>query len=892
MSHKKGHPPKLATWLLKQFCREEHLEILLGDLEELFFQRLQTNGPAYARWRYLSDVVSLFRPFAWKRIRINTFSNQTIMLSNHFKIALRSLLKHKFYSLINIGGLALGLAAFLLILAFTHHESHFDEKHPHADRLYRVNQTAIWTPEGGQMGSTPPPLAAALINNFPEVEAVTRINTPGRQLVRYENGRGQELAFNETQILAADSNFFQMFAFSLKEGHPETALTGPSKVILSHKTALKYFGDEPALGKTLEFGEERIPMQVSGVTHPQDDQLHFNFDFLISMPSNPNVEEFDWSWIWTQMVTYARLKSPDSKNQVEEKMKSLAQSHVIPSLSRLGMSFEEFIKDKGGWNFYLQNVKDIHLYSQDIGNRIGPVGNIAIIRLLRITTLFILLIAILNFVNLATARASTRAKEIGVKKTMGAMRQSLIQQFLIESITVTFIATLLACGLLHMLSWIIASLSGIQIPVEQYWQPNILVLLLPIPIVIGLLAGFYPALYLSAFNPIRVLKGNLGSGSFKKPILRNILVTAQFTISIALMAGTVLIHQQLNFVENKSLGFDHENILVINNAEKLGNQIKSFRDEALELPEVRYASLAMDMPGRGAWEDFYTREGSNTRLSISQNKIDEYFFPAMNFSLVAGRTFEKGRGADKDGLIINETTARLFDWENEEALGKRIIYPGFSGELKVIGVVEDYHLQSLRQDIMPMMFFNLEADIWGDQRVVAIKYIQENEDALLSKLEQNWENMTDNVPFEYSFFTEEIAELYAQERSLSGLFSIFTSFSLFIAIIGLIGLLAFSTEQRKKEIGVRKVLGATRFQIFSLINRQYIGLFLLALLLAVPLSWKSMQGWLDSFAYRIDVSVFVYFVAGGIVILLSVISVSYLSLRIAATDPAEVLKDE
>jgi len=881
----------LATWLLKRFCREEHLEILLGDLEELFNQRTRSRGLMQARWSYVKDVISLFRPFAWKRIRLHSHSNPSIMLSNHFKIALRNLFKYRFYSLINVSGLALGLAACLLVLAFTQYESRFDHQHPYAERLYRVNQTAIWSPEGGRMGSTPPPLAAALQKDFPEVEAVTRINTPGPQLVRHKKENGQVLAFNESQVLAADSNFFQMFAFPLKEGHPATALTGPYKVILSHETALKYFGGQPALGKTLEFGEDRIPMEVTGVTQPQDEQLHFHFDFLMSMPSNPNVEKMDWSWIWTQMATYARLKSSEAEEMVEKKMKALADHYVVPSLSRLGMSFDDFIKNKGGWNFYLQPVTDIHLYSQDIGNRIGPVGNIAIVQLLRVTALFILLIAILNFVNLSTARAGTRAKEIGVKKTMGALRQNLIQQFLIESVTVTFIATVLALGLLHLLRWLIAYLAGIDIPVDQYWRPELLVFLLPFVLLVGILAGFYPALYLSAFNPLKVLKGKL-SGGAKNPVLRNVLVTAQFTISIALMAGTVLIYQQLEYIENKNLGFEHENVLVINHAEKLGNQIKSFRDEALELPEVRYASLAMDMPGRGAWEDFYTREGSNTRLSISQNKIDEYFFPAMNFSLVAGRTFEKGRGADKDGLIINETTARLFDWENEEALGKRIIYPGYPGELKVIGVVEDYHLQSLRQDIMPMMFFNLKADMWGDQRVVAIKYMQENEDTLLSKLEQNWENMTDNVPFEYSFFTEEIAELYAQERSLSGLFSIFTSFSLFIAIIGLIGLLSFSTEQRKKEIGVRKVLGATKLQIFSLINRQYIGLFVLALLLAMPLSWQSMQGWLNSFAYRVDVSFWVYLLAGGVVIILSIMSVSYLSLRIAATNPAEVLKDE
>jgi putative ABC transport system permease protein len=885
-------PSKFAVWLLKKFCKEEYLEVFLGDLEEMFYERAQKMSSRKARWLHLLGVLSLFRPFALKKVRLLTyFSNQSIMLRNHFKIALRSLKKNTFYTAINIFGLALGLAAFFLVFIFTQFESSFDQHHPHADRLFRVNQTNIWAPEGGSMSSTPPPLAAALLKDYPEVEDVTRINTPGSRLVRHTTEYGKLLAFNEEDVLAADSNFFEFFAFPLIEGDPQTALVGPNKVVLSQETAQKYFGYQDALGKVLEFGDERIPVEVSGVALEAPDNSHFDFDFLLSMPSNPNVERMDWSWIWTQMVTYARLKSPDAKDALEGKLTALSDQYVVPSLSRLGMSFDDFIKTKGGWNFYLQNVQTIHLHSQDIGNRIGPIGNMAIVQLMKVVALFILLIAILNFVNLSTARASTRAKEIGVKKTLGAMRTDLIQQFLVESITIATVASFMAVGIVPVLGWSIHYLTGIDIPFEQYWQPELFLWFIPIPFIVGILAGFYPALYLSAFRPIKVLKGRL-AGGMKKSRLRNLLVTTQFTISIALMAGTILVYQQLKYIENKNLGFEHENILVINHANKLGHQIESFRNEVQAFTEVSEAALAMDMPGRGTWEDFYTTEGTNTRLSISQNKIDEFYFPAMGFSLVAGRTFEEGRGEDQSGLIINETTARLFQWTNEEAIGQKIIYPDYPGDLKVIGVVEDYHLQSLRQEIMPMMFFHMDTDVWGDQRVVAVKYQGENEDQLLSKLEQSWNRMTDDVPFDYSFYTEEIEQLYAQERSLSGLFSIFTGFSLFIAIIGLIGLLSFATEQRKKEIGIRKVLGASKLQIFSLLNKQYMGLFLLALILAIPLSWQQMQNWLNAYAYRVDVSVFVYLIAGIIVITLSLVSVSYLSLRIAATNPVEVLKDE
>lgn len=816
---------------------------------------------------------------------------QTGLYYNHFKIAFRNLRKNGRYTFINLLSLAVGLSACLLVFSYTRFERSFDQTHPEADRLYRVNQTAIWDPEGGVMGSTAPPLAALLKEKFPEVEDAVRINTPGGRTVRYQRSNGSALAFNESSVLAADSNFFDFFAFSLQEGNPQTALLGVNKVVLSAETAEKYFGTEPALGKVLEFGDERVPVEVSGVTSPQAENLHFNFDFLLSMPTNPNVERFDWSWIWTQVVTYVRLQDGAPPAVLQDKLANLGDAYVKPSFGRLGMDFEDFVSAKGGWNFYLQNVQDIHLESVNIGNRVGPLGDRAVVKLMNLVALFILLIAVLNFINLSTARAGTRAKEIGVKKTMGALRHTLVGQFLTESILITALATALALVLLRPLQWVVQYFSEINISITPLFNIGFLPVLILVPLLIGLLAGLYPAIYLSGFKPIQVLKGQL-AGGMKNAYLRNVLVTTQFAISIALMAGTMLIYQQIQFLNKKNLGFNEENILVINHAEKLGAQLTSFRNEIQQFTGVRNATLAMDMPGRGRWEDIYEREGSNIKLPISQIKIDENFFPTMGLSLAAGRAFGKGRPADRNGLIINETTARLFEWEEGEALGQKIIYPGYPHELQVIGIVKDFHFQSLRESITPLMFFHVDSDMWGDQRVVAVQYAQKDENQLLTQLENTWSQMALDIPFEYSYYDEELSQLYVQERSLSGLITVFTAFSLFVAIIGLVGLLAFAAEKRKKEIGIRKVLGASVFEVILMLNRQYLKLFLLALLLAVPLSWSSMQGWLNSFAYRVEVNPLVFLAAGVFVIVLSFVSVCYLSLRAASANLVEVLKEE
>ena len=532
-------------------------------------------------------------------------------------------------------------------------------------------------------------------------------------------------------MLAADSNFFSFFNFKLKEGDPRTALMGKNKVVLSDKAALRLFGNEPALGKIIQLGDDRTAVEVTGVTEEQPTNMHFHFDYLMSMYTNPNIKEFEWSWIWTQVVTYVKLNPGADAKLLDEKLKTFADRHAPKTFQRLQMDYKEFISEKGPWLLSLQPVKDIHLYSDRIGNRLGPVADIKYVYILSVIAVFILLIAVINFINLSTARATNRAKEVGVKKTLGMLRRDLIIQFQIEHILLTMVSMLLGLGFMEILRLIIQPFVGIEIPLSVWSAGTFILIIILLPIVIGFLAGLYPSFYLTAFRPAQVLKGKLATG-LRSSTMRNGLVVFQFTISIALMAATLIVFQQLEFFQSRSVGFEKENLLVVNNAEKLGNQLESFRNEISRYDGVASASVSMDI--RGGFEDIYMREGDEKKLSISGYKVDEHFFETTKIQLVSGRSFDRSRPSDQNAVVINETTARFYDWTPESALGKRIRYLGDDmGPQEVIGVARDFHFRSLHQNIMPTMFFNYNSKAFGDMKIVLIRYNTQNIQRLTSK---------------------------------------------------------------------------------------------------------------------------------------------------------------
>lgn len=812
------------------------------------------------------------------------------MLRSFLTIAIRSILRERYYALIKIIGLALGLGTALVLALYIGHQLSYDTMHPDVSRMYRVNQTNIWDPTGGVFNSTGPAVSFALREDFPEIEDILRINTPGGSIVRYAAPDGSVLSFNESKVLAADSNFFSFFDFKLKEGDPRSALVGKNKVILSDKAARRLFGDGPALGRIIQMGDDRTAVEVTGVTEQQPANIHFHFDYLLSMYTNPYIKEYEWSWIWTQVVTYVKLRPDANATLLEEKLKTFADRHAPATFKKVGMDYREFLSDKGPWLLFLQPVEKIHLYSDQIGNRLGPVSDIKYVYILGIIAAFILLIAVVNFVNLSTARASKRAKEVGVKKTLGLVRGGLIAQFQLEYILLTMISMLLGLGVMELLRLVIQPYVGIDIPVMILTTWKFITGIIVVPLLIGFLAGLYPSFYLSSFLPAQVLKGKL-PGGIRSSGMRNGLVVFQFTISIALMAATLIVFDQLRYFQSTSVGFEKENLLVIDNADKLGKQLESFRDEISTYAGVTDASVSMDI--RGGFEDIYMREGDEKKLSISAYKVDEHFFQTTKLSLVSGRTFDINRPSDENAVIINETTARFFQWTPEEALGKRIIYVGDDvGPQEVIGVARDFHFQSLRQRIQPFMFYNINSKSYGDGRILLIRYKTNDLPGLIAGIEKRWNKLAEGTPFGLTFYDEEVKMQYQQEQRMASLMSIFTGLSITIAVIGLVGLVAYAAEQRRKEIGIRKVFGASLTRIYVMVNAQYVRLLFIALCIATPVSWWLMQQWLNTFPYRTMINPWIFIVAGGTEVVIALVCVGYLALRAVSINPAIVLRDE
>jgi putative ABC transport system permease protein len=811
------------------------------------------------------------------------------MIKSYLTIALRNILRSKGYSFINIFGLALGIASCLLMFHYVSFELSYDDFHPHIERTYRVDQQR---PERDAVptGSTAPPLAATMKNNYPEVEETLRINTPGDFIIRYSESKDRMIAYQEGNIFAADSTFFSFFGYRLKEGNPRTALQGLNKVVISEETARKLFGDAPALGKILELGEDRKAVEVTGVTERQPDNAHFHFDYLLSMETNPNVLKRDFSWVWTQVVTYVRLKPGSDVKQTETKLLELGERFIRPQFESLGWDYDNGGARKQNWNFYLRPMRDVHLKTGS--NRIGPVGNINYVRTFAVIGIFVLVIASINFINLSTARGAKRAKEVGVKKTLGATRRSLVSQFQTESIFLTTIASVLAIGLAEVLRFMIGKFVGISIASTLWQNVSAFVALPLIPIVIGFLAGLYPSFFLTAFRPVQVLKGKIASG-MGNASLRNVLVVIQFTISIALIAGTLIVFQQLKFMSTKSLGFDKENILLVKYAEKLGTNLETVQDEIKTYPGVEHVGVAMEVPGGGTWTDGLRREGSDVNVPIALVKINESYFKALGFELVAGRLFDEARPSDRNAVVPNETAIRQFGWTPEQALGQYIVYPGNDNSRhEVIGVMKDSHYQSLRQAITPVMFCKTGSDIWGDWFVIAVKFKTADLPDLIKRIETKWNETLDDTPFTYSFLDQDLARQYQDEQKLGALFAIFSSLSILIAIIGLIGLVSYSAEIRKKEIGIRKVFGASAARILVLFNRSYVWLVFVSFVLASPIAWYFIAQWLNEFAYRIEISPLTFLLAGLCELVLALLTVGYLSIRAALLNPAKVLREE
>jgi len=812
------------------------------------------------------------------------------------------MLHNRTSSLINISGLSIGMACTLLIVIFIKNELSYDRFHRDANRIFQVVLNGNMDGQEFWAGNTPPPVGAALASNIPEIESFTRFYKPNDIVVRYEEKNATEKFFTEKNVLAVDSNFLELFDFKIDEGNAATALMKPGSVVITEEIAKKYFGSENPIGKTLLMRQDKKPFAVTAVIKKLPSQSSLLFDFLVPVTDFPVVKRFSWSWVWLQMMCYVKLKEnvPTDKvsiHRLESKFPAMVKVQAANAFKRIGKPFEEFQKTGGKWDLHLMPLTDVHLRSATIGMPwLSHISNIKYIYIFGSIALFIVLLACVNFMNLSTARASRRAKEVGIRKVSGSTRGQLINQFLSEAFLYSFLSSIIAVALVAVLLKGFSLIIDEPISFQTAFTPIIWLSLLALTIVIGLLAGSYPALYLTSFKPVMILKGkNLFSGSRKDLLIRNGLVVFQFTISTMMIVGTLVVLKQLRFFRNTDMGFNKENVLIVSSANRLGESEESFRDAVAQLPGVRSASITTSIPSGGIFGDSYKAEpddnGSAKDIGLNSFMVDESFIPTLDIKVMQGRNFSK-TFSDSSSVILNQEAVKQIGWK--DPIGKWIEYPGGDDvRFKVIGVVKNFNIESLQAAITPFALFHLSSKTYdfGVSNVVA-KIRSQDLSNVINEVGSKWKSFASAEPFDYNFLDAAFDSQYRSEHRLGKIFSIFAALSIFIACLGLFGLSAFMAERRTKEIGVRKVLGASVQSVVVLLSRDFLRLTLVAMVIAFPVAWYFMNKWLQDFAYRINITWTIFLVAGLSTLMVTLITISYQAIGAAIANPVKSLRTE
>ena len=822
---------------------------------------------------------------------VSVFINTTgeAMLRNYLKIALRNLLKYRLYSAINISGLTVGMLCFLSIFLYVQDELSYDRFHTNIDRLYRLNFYAKLGDQLAHTSASPKPAGPVFKESMPEIEAFCRLRSWGTPVVRYENQ-----SFKEEKVIYADSTLFQVFTFTLLEGDPATALTAPNSVVLTRQAAEKYFGTGKALGRTLRFGDEAC--MVTGVVADMPQNAHFRYDFFRSL-SGFNLG-WDDNWGSTNYHNYFLLRKGADPAALSEKATAIFISNFAPILKQyLNTSWDEFLRAGNYARVEFFPVRDIHLHS-DLDEELGANGDIKYVYIFAIIGLFILALACINFMNLSTARSAIRAREVGVRKAIGALRSDLARQFLSESILLALLALVLALGGLYLVLPAFNNLAGKALDMSAIYQPGFLAAALVLAGLIGLAAGSYPAFFLSAFQPVNVLKsgtvsaggpGRRGAGS-----LRSGLVVFQFFTTSVLLVGSLVVYQQLQYIQHKKLGFNKENVLILEDTDLLGDKQNSFKATLLQHPAVRHVSYCNFVPASAEQNTSTVVMGRNVTQenTILSNNCwaDHDYARTLGLEIAGGRDFAKDLATDSSAVLVNERLARSFGYPQKPVLGQVLSFPRDEGKLEthtIVGVVKDFNFASLRTNIEPLAIF-----MGGWHNNLCIRFETSNADAFIKDLRADWDEMAPGQPFAYSFLDERFQRLYAAETRVGQIIGVFAFLAVFIACIGLFGLATFTVQQRSKEIGVRKVLGASTAGIVGLLSKDFLKLVMLALVIAVPVAWYGMHRWLQDFAYRIDLQWWVFVLAGMAAVLLAFLTVGFQSMKAALANPVRALRSE
>lgn len=807
------------------------------------------------------------------------------MFKNFIKIAFRNLLKHKSYSLINISGLTIGMTCCILILLFVQNELTYDKHHENAERIYRVAVEADFGGNHFDMVVAAAPLAETVVKDYPEVEAATRFRTRGDHLVRKE---GVHDTFKEEDVVYADGDIFKVFTIPVFEGNPERALSEPNTVAISRNIAAKYFEHDSPIGQTLLMDSK--PHEVTAVFEDMPHNSHFHFDFLLAMPGLE--ESKNGMWLSNNFQTYLLLSKSADKTALEAKFPDMIRNYMGPQVEQyMGKSFDDAMGKDLSMRLYLQKLTDIHLRS-DLIAEFEPNGNIHYVYIFTAIAFFILLIACINFMNLSTAKSAGRAKEVGIRKVVGSFRRQLVGQFLAESVMMSLLGLAFAIGLVELLLPVFNLVADKELVTNYIQNWPMLVIMFGIMLAVGIGAGSYPAFVLSSFQPVSVLKGEVSRGE-KSGKLRSALVIFQFAASVILIIGTLVVLRQLSYIQNKSLGFSKEQVIILHDAYGLDNNLQAFKNEVLRHTQIKSATVSGYLPvssnrsNTGFWPE--GKSPGENAVSMQIWEVDEDYIKTMGMEIKQGRDFSREFGTDSSGVILNENALGLFGFK--EPIGKRIYTWGRDAktieEFTIVGIVKNFHFESLKENITA-----LGMHVGKSTGSISFKFEVGNVATLIGFLEKTWQEFGPGQPFAYSFMDDRFAEMYEAEQKIGHIFSLFAGLAIFTACLGLFGLASYTAEQRTKEIGIRKVLGASVPGIVVLFMKEFIRFVFFASVIAAPVAWYLMQKWLANFAFRIELGAEIFIMASLLALGIAIVTVSFQAVKAAVSNPVNSLKYE
>jgi putative ABC transport system permease protein len=815
------------------------------------------------------------------------------MIKNYLKVAVRSLLRRKGYTLINMFGLAIGMAVCLLIVLFIESEVSYDSFQQKGKDIYRVVLDRKYPTRSTAYSMIPLSIGESIKREYPEVLQSTRLfdfTGTGTFLLKI----GDKM-FEEKHVLMADSNFFSVFTGKMLQGDAATALQKPNTVVLNETTAKKYFGSAAnAIGKSIT-PDNDTHFFVSAVCKDWPENSHFTFNMLISSITfefikQPNYTNFS-------AHTYLLLRPGSSPDALEAKLPHIIDKYVSGAIAKnFNMTYEQFLTSGNGYHYYLQPLTKIHLIS-DLEGELSPNGSIKAVYTFSIIAIFILIIACINFINLSTARSVERAKEVGIRKTFGSEKKSLIAQFLLESALISLCSIFIAFVLIAVLLPLFNKVSGKELSISYFLTAARIILLFSFATIVGLIAGLYPAFVLSSFNPIVVLKGKFKSNKYGMA-LRNGLVVFQFSISVILIICTIIVNQQMHFMLGDKLGFRKDHVIEVQNADQVGKQTQAFKNELLKIPGVQSVSGSSSFPGQGNFFGInWQAEGAKESMTGRSAIVDDQFAAFMNIPVKEGRFFSKEFLTDSLAVVLNEKAVEELQLKNP--VGKRLTTPengfnaanGSSYFYTIVGVVKDFHYQSLHQKIAPLVFVNT-TKFGGNPAVAAIRINAGNFKAALKAIETSWKQFVPKRPFHYDFLDRSLEDMYNTEQRTQRIFTIFSVLAIFIACIGLLGLAAYATQMRMREISIRKILGASVSSILSMLSKDFLRLIFISFVVAFPLAWWGMHTWLQNFAYQVTISWWIFLLAGSIAALIALLTISFQAVKAAIANPVKSLRTE